>query len=467
MYIKTIFGAPGCGKTSRLLNILEDEIKITPPDKIAYVSFTRKGTYEGVDRVKDLFHYGDKDLPYFRTLHSIAFRTCGFTKYDMISKKDYKKFSEAMGMKFTGYYTEEFYNNDDKYLFMHFLKRSNPMMAESYMYDMNTRLLRDVENNFIRFKKHYSVYDYTDLIERFVFKNEPLPVDVAIIDEAQDLTTLQWEMCRVAFRDCKRLYIAGDDDQAIYEWSGADVSKFLTIRADEREILHKSYRLQKRILDVSKRISGMIHNRVDKVFEPLGDEGEVFMYNDLSQVSISKDESYYFLSRNNWFLSKYRDFLRGEPRVFMDKNNLSYDPRHIEAINVLERARKNGKLADVDEVKLKLHINGRPNLNIPWFEQMNFGNDMIAYYKDLIKNKTNLKDRRLMINTIHGVKGGEADNVVLMLDFTRAVRNNMEHNPDSELRCLYVACTRAKKHLHIVFSTSMNGYDQYINFNGG
>jgi len=69
-----------------------------------------------------------------------------------------------------------------------------------------------------------------------------------------------------------------------------------------------------------------------------------------------------------------------------------------------------------------------------------------------------------MVNTIHGVKGGETDNVVLLLNFTKAVRNNLEVNPDSELRCLYVACTRAKKTLHLIHSDNRNGYDDYYNF---
>ena len=119
------------------------------------------------------------------------------------------------------------------------------------------------------------------------------------------------------------------------------------------------------------------------------------------------------------------------------------------------------------KLKLKLFLKDKVNLSSPWYEQLNFDNDTVAYYKDLIKYKADLKDRSIMINTIHGVKGGEADNVVLMLDFTRAVQVNMEHNPDSELRCLYVACTRAKKNLHIIHSTSKRGYDDYINFDGG
>jgi superfamily I DNA/RNA helicase len=68
----------------------------------------------------------------------------------------------------------------------------------------------------------------------------------------------------------------------------------------------------------------------------------------------------------------------------------------------------------------------------------------------------------LTVDTIHGVKGGEADNVVLMLDYTKAVKANVERNLDAELRCLYVAVTRAKKKLHIVYSSSTNGFDQFI-----
>lgn len=465
--INMIFGAPGCGKTTRLMSILEKELIRNDPNKIAFVSFTRKGTYEGAERAKDKFDYTDADIPYFRTLHSIAFRLGQFSKYDMISKKDYKTFSDAMGMRFTGYYTEEFFNNDDKYLFMYFLKRNNPTMAVKYMYNMDVKVLHDVEHNFVRFKEFARVFDFTDIIERFIAINEPLPIKVAIIDEAQDLTTLQWKMCEVAFRKCERVYIAGDDDQAIYEWSGADVQYFLNIKATSREVLKQSYRLQKRILQVAGRISNMIKNRVEKDFKPIGDSGDIFTYNRVQELKLNGEESYYFLARNNWFLSTYRDFLRQQAQVFIDKNNLSYDPKHIGAINIFEHARRLGKLIDTDEVKIKLYLKDKVDLLKPWYDLFNFDNDMMAYYKDLIRCKTNLKDRRITVNTIHGVKGGEADNVVLMLDFTKAVRTNMEQNPDSELRCLYVACTRTKKHLHIIHSTSKNGYDDYINFNGG
>ncbi len=465
--VHVIFGAPGCGKTTRLMSILEDELTRCSPSEVAFVSFTRKGTYEGAERAKVKFGYKEDDIPYFRTLHSIAFRLGEFSKYDMISKRDFREFSKAMDMKFAGYYTEDFSSNDDRYLFMHYLRRNNADAAEAYAYGMNMTKLREVEHNYVRYKAFARVRDFTDIIEHFIEVDQPLPVKVAIIDEAQDLTTLQWRMCEVAFRRCERVYVAGDDDQAIYEWSGADVSRFLALNeeAATREVLDKSYRLQRRILQTARRVSKMIRHRVDKNFEAVGDQGEVKFYNDMRDVPLVDGESYYLLSRNNWFLSQYRTLLRARAKVYTDKDVPSFDQRHVDAINTYEAARRRGHLNDVDELKLKLFWRTAPTLATPWFSALNFDNDTAAYYKDLIKHKVNLKDRRLMVNTIHGVKGGEADNVVLMMDFTRAVRANMERNPDSELRCLYVACTRAKKALHIVHSASKSGYDEFVRLN--
>jgi superfamily I DNA/RNA helicase len=461
--VTKILGAPGCGKTHRLMQVLTEVLKSCPPERVAFVSFTKKGTYEGVERAKMQFGFKDAQLPYFRTLHSIAFRAGEYSRHDMISRQDYREFSDAMGMRFTGYYTPEFYSDDDKYLFMHFMRLNNPVTADKYMDDISVRTLEDVELNYTRFKTHACVHDFTDIIERFVQADEALPVDYAIIDEAQDLTTLQWAMCDVAFAKCKRVYVAGDDDQAIYEWSGADVDRFLRLKADEVEVLHQSYRLKSSVLSVAKHVSSQISDRIDKQFkaDERDGEGSVHYYNDLNDVKLG-DGTWYFLSRNNWYLQQYREYLRVRARVFIDKDGLSFDQRQVDAINIFEAARKRGKLTDVDELKLKGHVKGQPDLTRPWYEVISFPNDVTVYYRDLVKNRTDLKDRSITVDTIHGVKGGEADNVVLMLNFTKAVKLNMDRNPDSELRCLYVAVTRAKKNLHIVYSSSANGYDEYV-----
>ena len=53
------------------------------------------------------------------------------------------------------------------------------------------------------------------------------------------------------------------------------------------------------------------------------------------------------------------------------------------------------------------------------------------------------------INTIHGTKGREADNVVILPDITDITYKAMLNDPDNEHRVFYVAATRAKQNLYI------------------
>jgi DNA helicase-2/ATP-dependent DNA helicase PcrA len=154
---------------------------------------------------------------------------------------------------------------------MHFLKVNNPMMADRFAFNVDLRTFKNVSINYERFKEYAHVIDFSDMLVNFIQNRKALPVDVAIIDEAQDLTSLQWRMCEIAFAKCKKIYIAGDDDQAIYEWNGADVDYFLNLKG-HRIILNKSYRLRKNILSFAKLISREIKHRVDKQFLPLNHE---------------------------------------------------------------------------------------------------------------------------------------------------------------------------------------------------
>ena len=63
---------------------------------------------------------------------------------------------------------------------------------------------------------------------------------------------------------------------------------------------------------------------------------------------------------------------------------------------------------------------------------------------------------RIKISTIHKAKGGEADNVALLLDSSRACVESSDQ--DGEVRTFYVGLTRAKKALHIIESQSAYGF---------
>lgn len=459
MDITIIYGPPGTGKTTQLLNIVEKELIKTPPNKIAYVSFTRQGTYEGKNRAMKKFNFTNDDFPYFRTLHSIAFRQANITRGKIISKENYKQFSKAMGMSFTGYYTEEFFHNDDQYIFFDILHRNNPTIAANYLYTLDVSILRYVRNNYKRFKQQIGILDFTDLIEMFCNKNESLPVDVAIIDEAQDLTTLQWKMIWIAFRNCKKIYIAGDDDQAIYEWSGADINQLMNIQGDQI-ILSQTYRLPRSIWDYSKTIVEMIQKRVSKNFKSMNVEGSINYIESLEELSIDNMSSWLFLSRNNCFLRIVEEHLRYKGLLYFKKGTCSANYHIIEAIKYYEAIRQ-GKSDKSKLYKLINYVTKNCTFKLPWYEVFNLRSEELSYYRDIFSTQFNFNNINIRLETIHSSKGSEADNVVLVTDVTLNVQRNLTKNTDSELRCYYVAITRSKKNLYLITPRTKYYYNFY------
>ena len=465
MYKQIIYGPPGTGKTTELLNILEDELKKNDPEDIAFVSFTRKGVYEGKIRAMDRFNISNKSLEYFRTIHSLAFKECNITRGQVLSKKHYKQFSIAMGMKFTGYYTEEYFHNDDRYLFYDTLERNTPGIAKKLLDDLDLDKVKYVLHNFKRFKDFSGRLDFTDMLTRYIAEGEPIKVKVAIIDEAQDLTTLQWRVIEKAFSKVDRLYIAGDDDQAIYQWDGADVDYFLNLDGDKK-LLDTSWRLPSSILNFSNQITNQIGLRVKKDFhsaEQTG-AGEVKYYADLAELNINTAQSWLFLARNNYHLTGYSKIMADTGLNYSYKGEKFASEKDIRLIKIFEQfTRDRQQPQGESRILLENVINKDINLNLPWFYNFNWTLTKTDYYRNLFKNKTDITNYpNLHINTIHGSKGGEADNVVLLMDITKSVEKTCQSAPDSELRCLYVGATRTKKKLHIIYSKGKYSYEKFI-----
>ena len=98
---ETILGPPGTGKTqtnsNRVRNCVEEGID---PDRIACVSFTRKAARESRERVERDWGIVEKDLPFFQTLHSMAYRAGGYSPDDVMGPKDLKIVGDAAGIIF-------------------------------------------------------------------------------------------------------------------------------------------------------------------------------------------------------------------------------------------------------------------------------------------------------------------------------------------------------------------------------
>lgn len=454
--ITIVDGPPGTGKTELLLSILEKELLNVAPHKIAYASFTKEGSENGKIRAIRKFGLADADFPYARTLHSAAFGALKMRRDCVMSKYHYARFSKRMGMQFTGYYTEDLTNNDDKYLFYEALIRNAPSMSDIYSDELDMDKFEHVRKNYIGYKKQNGLYDFTDMIELFIGEDKALPVTVAFIDEAQDLTPLLWQMVWRAFRNCDRIYIAGDDDQAIYQWSGADVEQYINLEGN-RKSLKTSYRVPEEIRKFAVKISDRISNRRTKPYEGTRLNAPVRFENTVESLRINPNESYMFLSRNTYFLSSIKTWIEKEGFLYMYKGKPSIPKSEIDAINTYQAISK-GSIGTGDLYKVRSFLKDKYTITDPWYKSFNMDEEHSTYIRTAIAKRHPCKAEKIRIGTIHSVKGGEADNVVLLTDLTKASFNNLQKNPDAEHRVFYVAATRAKKSLTIIHSSSKYEY---------
>ena len=487
-----ILGPPGTGKTTTLLNLVDQFIQDgIRPKQIGYFSFTKKAATEAATRAADKFGLDvENDLAFFRTLHSYAFNQLGMTKEKMMGPEDYKEFGEKCGIpiktaKFSD--SDGTFNSDNEYLTIINTAAVKRMDLLEY-YDSRKNIL-DIERNTLfllseelkRFKKEKGLKDFNDLLEDFLTKENYNKFKVLFIDEAQDLSLLQWEMVRKIWSYAEKTYIAGDDDQAIFKWAGADVDHFIALKeeVDDIKTLDQSYRIPGGpIHELSQKIIGQVQNRFDKEYKPRTEQGTLHRYSDITQVDMSEG-NWLVLSSANHFLDSVKEVceLRGWYYSFKGRNSISLKLllalnnweawrngdllNHLEikniyeylGSNVLEGFRKGKTLHSENKYTLKECKKDHGLLvDSVWYEAFE-GLDPITenYIRNMRANGETLnKNPRIQMSTIHGAKGGEADKVLLMQDITNAALETFSYDPDELHRLFYTGATRAKRELHVL-----------------
>lgn len=494
--MKLILGGPGCGKTTRLLGIMEEELaRGVRPERLAFVSFTKKAVGEASARAAIKFNLAARELPYFRTIHSLAYRLLGVTTGEMMQHKHWQEVGRALGYDFSyggvnmdegGLSTGR--ERGDVLRFMDQLSRARCVSMEQQIRDSREEVTAQEFQRYsatlASYKQDTGMLDFTDLLERYVAEGQPCPVDVAIIDEAQDLSRIQWRLIKRAFPGVQRMYIAGDDDQAIFAWSGADVDTFLNLKG-EREVLGVTHRLPRHLYGYSQMIVSRLSRRHEKKATPRDAQGALHRLASFEQAPVAGEGTWLLLARNNFYLSPIKEWLHGEGLPYATHSGSSIKPEHLRAIVAWEKLRKGeaqpaalvrdvydcmtvtrghktlpGVGADAMLTLDELHSHHGCLTRDPWHECF----DKIplrdrTYYRAIRRRgESLLKPPRIYVGTIHSVKGGEADNVLLLPNMTQRSWEGYERDRDDEHRTFYVGATRAKEALYIAAPNGPRSY---------
>jgi DNA helicase-2/ATP-dependent DNA helicase PcrA len=485
--MKTIvIGPPGTGKTTTLLNLVDKYLKKTDPDKIGYFAFTQKAAYEARDRAMEKFNLTEDDLPYFRTLHSLAFRRLGIQKDNVMQRSHY----EALGkeLAFPVDYEDNmvdmngiFSTKSDYLRIIQLSKLRNISLEKQYdlkehTQDVEFDKLKIISSELERYKKEYNLIDFNDMILDFTKSDTCPKFDVVFIDEAQDLSLMQWDMAKIIWDKSTDNYIAGDDDQAIFKWAGADVNSFITLGGEFIK-LTQSYRIPAKVHEFAMKIINKVGNRIPKDWRPKTVEGKLSTYSDFRHIDMSKGE-WLVLARTRSMLNDLENTIYQNGLYYKNKYKKSYEQDLYEAITEWESWRK-GETLDYTRIKRiysymdESHANKKSLVLLNkdnfysleqcknkyglmvddvWYNAFNNApSKKVNYIRKMRQNGEQLnKKPRILLSTIHGVKGGEADNVILLTDLSRQTLKEYERVPDDVNRLFYVGATRTKDHLHII-----------------
>ena len=459
------YGPPGTGKTFRLLKDLDSLLKRGyKPNEILLTSFTREGTNVGARRACSLFNYTRKDVPYMRTWHSLAFHALGLQKDRVITPGHFKMFGDSIGMNFMGHWMGDMQTPDDKYLFFVDLLRNNSRLAFEYLANVDYKLAQYVASSYRTFKDTFELLDFTDMITQYVRDGAPLPVRAAILDEAQDYSTLHWQMAEIALSNCEEIYIAGDDDQAIYQWSGADVATFMSLEG-EKEVLGASHRLPRAVLNFSKSITQQILTRIPKEYSAKDADGHVSFHADFDEVPLDLPGTYMFLVRNNKYISMVTEFLEDRGVLYTTKEGDSVPLGDMESIVLWGQHCAGKELTHSQEMRVQQLVGDATiykEAKQPWNEAFHTWDLRKIEYIGRVIQRYGMDIREkcvTRVSTIHMVKGAEADNVVLFMGMSRLTWLDYQEDQDAEHRVFYVGATRASERLYVVLGDEKYSYD--------
>jgi DNA helicase-2/ATP-dependent DNA helicase PcrA len=526
--VTRLFGGPGSGKTTALLDrveqLLEEEDDVEVRD-VLVVSYTRAAAAEVRERLAERLDTTPRALRgNVCTMHAKAYDLLNLSRGDVVGEDDKAEFCEDFGLEFEDEYEGSRRRSarsttlgNKVIATSQWLQRTRRDVEDWYDVpfkwdEEEVRLPPDIDDRaqtgnkytptwssdddrldipeairaWRSWKGNHDLVGFADMLER-VKQRSLLPnVDYLVIDEFQDITTLQYDVYAEWRPHMKRVLIAGDDDQVVYAWQGADPDLLLEEKVDEDVVLPNSYRLPSRILNVVNQEVSHIDKRQEKDLEPRKEGGIVDAQRNRSMLDLSRevrrtveetDETAIVLFRARYQMFQFIDEFIDEGIPFqcltdqrMWTDRLTQYVDGIEALSndepltglqarrladmLVDSAFGTGERDDffdeLDEREEEADVDDIAEIDV----EPDLVRDMVPFVPDppsaadMLRKVTSFQERsvrayfasayrgmdrdRVRLGTIHSAKGREADHVFVATDLTEKVVEQMAATVEQE-----------------------------------
>ncbi|TYL38484.1 ATP-dependent DNA helicase Rep [Natronococcus pandeyae] len=519
--VTRLFGGPGSGKTTALLDHVEeilDQEGVTFRD-ILVVSYTRAAAQEVRERLAERLDESPRALQgNVCTMHAKAYELLDLSRSDVIGESDKEAFCDEYGIEYEDEYsgagrrTARSTTIGNKVIATsQWLQRTRRDVTDWYdvpfQWDQEeVRLPPDIDPNaqegnkytptwpsdddridvpeairaWRSYKGEQGKIGFADMLERVKQRSLLPSVDYLVIDEFQDITTLQYDVYEEWKPHMEQVLIAGDDDQVVYSWQGADPALLLEEEVDDDVILPNSYRLPSNVLNAVNREIRHIDKRQDKDLKPRKEGGSVDARANASMLDVVRmvrrtlvegDGTIMVLFRARYQMFQFIDefITEGVPFRSLTDQRMWTDrlTQYVRAVEALDRDEdvtglQARRLADmlqesafgtnerddlfdyIDEKQEEEGVEDLEDLMIPGAVIEDHAPFMPgpASAADMVRKVTNFQKKsirsyfgigeyqgmatdRVRVGTIHSAKGREADHVFIGTDLTEKVVEQM------------------------------------------